>query len=206
MSFGQVKAPEWFLERARLLKLTPSEAIFVASMCELPRLSPEVLRDRLIEAGSLAEADVANNLAVLLSRLTRKLAKHSIAIHSDRQRSERGRPRIAFYWLDEKDRAALSAPIKLPPDHVPPAWRLSDAQTIVAKMLRHNAMLPGQPLLSREQAKTALIAAGYFGAAKSIDVHVTRLRGKLAAFGVVIEHVVGRGWRLVQEPQAGRAP
>ena len=70
---------------------------------------------------------------------------------------------------------------------VPPEWKLTDSEERIFRVL-----------LSCDIATRAAIAAGAGrGETRTIDVHVTRIRKKLSRFGVEIETVRGKGWRLV---------
>jgi len=70
---------------------------------------------------------------------------------------------------------------------VPAGWRLTATEDKVFRVL-----------LAVDCATRAAIAQGAgLTENRSIDVHLTRIRKKLTPFGVEIETVRSRGWRLV---------
>lgn len=70
---------------------------------------------------------------------------------------------------------------------IPAEWRLSVTEDKVFRVM-----------LGVDCAARAVIAAGAsLTDNRSIDVHITRIRKKLTPFGVEIETVRSRGWRLV---------
>jgi DNA-binding response OmpR family regulator len=69
----------------------------------------------------------------------------------------------------------------------PAEWRLTPTEERVFRVM-----------LACDTAGRAAIAAGAsLGETRTIDVHLLRIRDKLTRFGVEIETVRGKGWRLV---------
>lgn len=70
---------------------------------------------------------------------------------------------------------------------VPAEWRLTSAEERIFRVL-----------LAVDNATRKVIAEGADAPeTRTIDVHITRIRSKVERFGVEIETVRGRGWRLV---------
>ena len=54
-------------------------------------------------------------------------------------------------------------------------------------------------MLTREQLLETVWGYDFLGESRTVDVHITHLREKIAGAGVVIETVRGVGYRLVEE-------
>lgn len=60
--------------------------------------------------------------------------------------------------------------------------------------------------LTREQLLDLVWGYDFYGESRTVDVHVTRLRAKIAGSGVAIETMRNVGYKLVETPDAQDAP
>lgn len=181
-----LRAPTWIVPLARELDLTEAQATLLALMLETRSPTQAGLADALRQAGSRAVS--ASILPAQISKLRDRLRVQGINLET----TEDG------WRLDAPTRKRLrdrADEIGTPSTSEPPArWRLRGAQELVARMLLQS------PVLSRAAFVEALEAGGF--SSGSPDVHISRLRDKVAADGLVIDTVVGTGWRFDEQSRA----
>lgn len=182
-----LRAPTWIVPLARELDLTEAQATLLALMLETRSPTQAGLAEALRHAGSRAVS--SGILPTQISKLRDRLRVHGVTLDT----WEDG------WRLDAPTRKRLrdrADEIGTPSTSEPPArWRLRGAQELTARLLLQS------PVLTRAVLIDELEARGFSGG--SPDVHISRLRDKVVADGLVIDTVVGIGWRF-DEPSRAR--
>lgn len=175
-----LRAPTWIVPLARELDIPEAGATLLAVMIEARSPTRADLVAALAEAGSRAASP--GILPVQISKLRDRLKPHKIEVDT----WEEG------WRLDPITRKQLRERVKSigkPSFSEPPArWRLKGSQELAARLLLQ------LPVLTRAIFMSELEKAGFSG--ESIDVHISRLRDKVAGEGLVIDTVVRTGWRF----------